>query len=166
MHGGFGGGSGETHCPRTSRRALLLPNGNYGPKTTPGNHQFIQGLLAYGLDLRPLQTKRTPKSERPTPECETAVEAVLAAGVDGTGDAGRRGSVLRLVPSLDGEGKSPVPDPELEELLEDIRRRHSVRREREGRQAQGDDAAQGWRPKRAELDYCPGTRNTSQAVLI
>src|SRR5215207_5328555 len=75
--------------------------GNYGPQTTPGNHQFIQGLLEHELDLRPLQTKRTPKSERPTPECEAAVQAVLAAGGDGTGDAGGRGSVLRLIPSLD-----------------------------------------------------------------
>lgn len=115
--------------------------GNHGPKTTPGNHQFIQGLLEHGLDLRPLHTKRTPRSERPTPECEAAVEAVLAAGVEGTGDAGGRGSVLRLVPSPDGGGKSPAPDPELKELLEDIRRGHFVRRAREGRQTQGDDAA-------------------------
>lgn len=42
--------------------------GNYGLKTTPGNHQFIQGLPEHGLDLRPLQTKRTPKSEKSTPE--------------------------------------------------------------------------------------------------
>src|SRR5688572_28908137 len=70
--------------------------GNYGPATTPGNHQFIQGLLEHGLDLRPLQTKRTPKSERPTPECEAAVEAVLAPGGDLTGDDDGRRGVLRL----------------------------------------------------------------------
>ncbi len=28
--------------------------GNYGPATTPSNHQFIQGLLEHGIDLRPL----------------------------------------------------------------------------------------------------------------
>ena len=52
--------------------------GNYGPKTTSGNHSFIQRLLEQGIDERSLHTKRTPKSELPTPECEVAVEAVLA----------------------------------------------------------------------------------------
>jgi hypothetical protein len=76
--------------------------GNYGPETTPGNHQFIQGLLEHGLDLRPLRTKRTPKSELPTPECEQAVEAILAASTDGAGDAGGRPGCLSLGPSPDG----------------------------------------------------------------
>src|SRR5215216_4845807 len=53
--------------------------GNYGPKTTPGNHQFIQGLLEHGLDLRPLQTKRTAKRDKPTEECVAAVEAILSS---------------------------------------------------------------------------------------
>lgn len=52
--------------------------GNYGPKTTYGNHQFIQGLLEHGVDHRSMFTKRTPKRDRPTPECEAAVEAALA----------------------------------------------------------------------------------------
>jgi hypothetical protein len=52
--------------------------GNYGAKRTPGNHSFIQRLLENGYDERPLYNKRTPKSERPTLECEAAVEAVLA----------------------------------------------------------------------------------------
>jgi hypothetical protein len=52
--------------------------GNYGPKTTPGNHGFIQRLLENGIDERPLHNKRTHRSEIPTPECEAAVEAVLA----------------------------------------------------------------------------------------
>lgn len=51
--------------------------GNYGSKTTPGNHSFIQRLLEDGYDERPLYNKRTPKSELPTPECVTAVEAIL-----------------------------------------------------------------------------------------
>jgi hypothetical protein len=52
--------------------------GNYGPKTTSGNHSFIQRLLEQGIDERSLHTKRTPKAEIPTAECELAVEAVLA----------------------------------------------------------------------------------------
>lgn len=50
--------------------------GNYGPKTTSGNHSFIQRLLENGFDERSLHTKRTPKSELPTPECEAAVESI------------------------------------------------------------------------------------------
>lgn len=53
--------------------------GNYGPKSTSGNHSFIQRLLENSIDERSMYTKRTPKSELPTPECEAAVEAVLAA---------------------------------------------------------------------------------------
>jgi hypothetical protein len=52
--------------------------GNYGPKTTTGNHNFIQRLLENGYDERPLYTNRTPKCEKPTLECEAAVETVLA----------------------------------------------------------------------------------------
>jgi hypothetical protein len=26
--------------------------GNYGPKSTPGNHSFIQGFLEHGIDTR------------------------------------------------------------------------------------------------------------------
>jgi hypothetical protein len=54
--------------------------GNYGPQTTPGNHSFIQRLLENGYDERPLYNSRTPKSERPTVECERAVETVLSMG--------------------------------------------------------------------------------------
>jgi hypothetical protein len=74
-----------TDSQRDRLERLWFYYGNYGPQATPGNHQFIQGLLEHGLDLRPLQTKRTPRSERPTLECEAAVEAVLVAGVDSTG---------------------------------------------------------------------------------
>lgn len=52
--------------------------GNYGPKTTPGNHSFIQRILENGYDERPLYNKRTLKSELPTPECEDAVDQILA----------------------------------------------------------------------------------------
>lgn len=57
---------------------LWFRYGNYGPKTTPGNHYFIQRLLEQGIDIRPLFLKRTPKRDRPTPECEAAVDAVLS----------------------------------------------------------------------------------------
>ena len=130
-----------TDTQRERLERLWFYHGNYGPATTPGNHQFIQGLLEHGLDLRPLQTKRTPKSERPTPECEAAVDAVLSAGGDGAGgDADGRRSVLRLVPPPDAGVKAPKPDPELKELLEDMRRRHLARREYEGRHPGGEDA--------------------------
>src|SRR5215203_2026234 len=89
--------------------------GNYGPKTTPGNHQFIQGLLEHGLDLRPLQTKRTPKRDIPTAECVAAVEAVLASTGDEEGI--KRFGLLRLVPSQTGEHKTVTPDPELKRML-------------------------------------------------
>ena len=70
------------------------------------------------------------------------MEAVLAAVGDGTGeDADGRRSVLRLVPSPDGGGKAPTPDPEIKELLKDIRRRHFARQEYEGRHPEGEDAA-------------------------
>jgi hypothetical protein len=53
--------------------------GNYGEKATPGNHSFIQRLLENGYDERPLITKRTARSEIPTPECVMAVELILAS---------------------------------------------------------------------------------------
>ena len=85
--------------------------GNYGPKATPGNHQFIQGLLEHGLDLRPLQTKRTPKSELPTPECERAVDAILGAGNDGAGGVGGRPGGPSLVRAPDNGRKDSAPEP-------------------------------------------------------
>ncbi len=59
---------------RRKLESLWFYYGNYGPKTTPGNHGFIQGLLEHGKDMRPL---RLP-GYKPTPECEAAVDAVLA----------------------------------------------------------------------------------------
>lgn len=100
--------------------------GNYGPKTTPGNHSFIQRLLENGVDERPLHTKRTPKSELPTPECEAAVEAVLAmkrVGASG-GQDGQSGG-LRVISNTEGRGRSDV-DPEMKAVLDDMRRRYRV----------------------------------------
>jgi hypothetical protein len=130
-----------TPAQRERLERLWFYYGNYGPQTAPGNHQFIQSLLEHGLDLRPLRTKRTPKSERATPECERAVEAVLAAGAGDTVEADGQGSVLRLVPSPAAGRKAPAPDPELKEFLDDIRRRHFTRRGSEGRIPGGEDAA-------------------------
>ncbi len=69
--------------------------GNYGPQTTPGNHQFIQRILEQGIDIRPLITKRSRKSEIPTEECEAAVERVLAMGSNTVGN-GEHGDGSRL----------------------------------------------------------------------
>ncbi len=68
-----------TEAQRDRLEHLWFVYGNYGPKTTPGNHQFIQGLLEHGLDLRPLQTRRTAKRDLPTVECVAAVEKVLSS---------------------------------------------------------------------------------------
>lgn len=128
-----------TQAQRERLERLWFYYGNYGPQTTPGNHQFIQSLLEHGLDLRPLQTKRTPKSERPTEECERAVEAVLAADAGDTVEADGQRSVLRLLPSP-GERRK-APDPEMKQLLEDLRRRRLARRGSEGHLPGGEDAA-------------------------
>lgn len=48
---------------RERLKRLWFYYGNYGPKTTSGNHSFIQRLLEQGIDERSLHTKRTPKSE-------------------------------------------------------------------------------------------------------
>ena len=130
-----------TDSQRERLERLWFYYGNYGPETTPGNHQFIQGLLEHGLDLRPLQTKRTPKSEKPTEECKAAVEAVLAKGGAGEGEGRGRAGVLRLVPAPGEAQKPSAPDPELKEILDDMRRRHRVQRERIERDPDGKDAA-------------------------
>lgn len=104
---------------RARLERLWFIYGNYGPKTTPGNHSFIQGLLEQGLDLRPLITKRSRKSEIPTPECEAAVDEVLAQrniteGGDGRGGAGLlrvvNGTTARKVPYADAEFKAMLDD--------------------------------------------------------
>ena len=129
-----------TGSQRERLERLWFIYGNHGAKTTPGNHQFIQGLLEHGLDLRPLQTKRTAKRDKPTEECVAAVEAVLAAPEDdeeGTTRVGR----LRLVPSHDvGRGRL-TPDPELKRMLDEMRRRLSADRGGGRFDAGGEDAA-------------------------
>lgn len=130
-----------TDRQRDRLERLWFYYGNYGLKTTPGNHQFIQGLLEHGLDLRPLQTKRTPKSERPTPECETAVEAVLAAGGGDAEGSASHPAFLKLVPSPGGERKPGAPDLELKSLLDEMRCHHTSGRDLGDLDAGGKDAA-------------------------
>lgn len=129
-----------TESQRDRLERLWFVYGNYGPKTTPGNHQFIQGILEHGIDLRPLHTKRTAKKDKPTGECEAAVEAVLASpdAADG-GDA--RSALLRLVPSPDVEQRAQAPNQELKRMLDDMRRRLPANRGRGGLDAGGKDAA-------------------------
>jgi hypothetical protein len=67
-----------TPAQRERLQHLWFYFGNYGPKSTRGNHSFIQRILENGIDERPLYSKRTPKSEIPTAECEAAVEVVLS----------------------------------------------------------------------------------------
>jgi len=129
-----------TDAQRERLERLWFVYGNYGPKTTPGNHQFIQGLLEHGLDLRPLQTKRTAKREKPTKECEAAVEAVLASP-EAADEWAARSVLLRLVSSPDVERRAQAPDPELKRMLDDMRRRLPANGCRGGFDAGGKDAA-------------------------
>jgi hypothetical protein len=104
--------------------------GNYGPKTTPGNHSFIQHLLENGYDERPLHTKRTPKSELPTPECEAAVEAALAMKRGSrSGGKGEESGGLRVISNAEERSPSGV-DQEMKAVLDDMRRRYRVMHER------------------------------------
>jgi hypothetical protein len=100
--------------------------GNYGPKTTPGNHSFIQRLLETGIDERSLHNKRTPKSEIPTPECERAVEAILSMRSElESPDERIRASGLRIVSNAEEHQPLNV-DPEMKAILADIKRRYRV----------------------------------------
>jgi hypothetical protein len=128
-----------TEGQRERLEHLWFVYGNHGPKTTPGNHQFIQGLLEHGLDFRPLQTKRTAKRDVPTGECVAAVERVLASAGGDEEDAAPF-KHLRLVTSPDGGRRTLTPDPELKMLIDEMRRRASPKRGG-GADAGGKDAA-------------------------
>jgi hypothetical protein len=115
--------------------------GNYGPKTTPGNHSFIQRLLENGIDERSLHNKRTPKSEIPTPECERAVEAVLSMRSElESPDERIRASRLRVVSNAE-EQKPLHVDSEMEAILEDMKRRYRVMHARPDGESDTPDAA-------------------------
>ena|SRR5215213_2819134 len=103
--------------------------GSYGPQTTPGNHSFIQGFLEHGIDTRSFRTKRTPKSEIPTPECEEAVEAVLAMRSDTVpGNEGAGAGVLRLISSAPKRIPTEL-DSEMKAILDDMKGRSLIRHE-------------------------------------
>lgn len=123
-----------TDGQRVRLERLWFYYGNYGPQATPGNHQFIQGLLEHSLDLRPLLTKRTAKRDIPTGECVTAVEAVLSSTVGGE-EGATRSAPLRLVPTPVAERKKQTPDPELKKMLDEMRQRLSARHDRGGKDA-------------------------------
>jgi hypothetical protein len=129
-----------TAAQRERLERLWFVYGNHGPKTTPGNHQFIQGLIEHGLDLRPLQTMRTPKRDRPTAECEAAVEAILAS-TDDAGEGVSRFGLLRLIPSPRTERDERTPDSELKRMLDEMCRRLSAKRDRGVSDTGGKDAA-------------------------
>jgi hypothetical protein len=115
--------------------------GNYGPKTTPGNHSFIQRLLENGIDERSLHNKRTPKSEIPTPECERAVEAILSMRSEPEPPDERvRASGLRVVSNVDGH-QPLTTDPEMKAILDDMKRRYRVMHERLESERDTPDAA-------------------------
>lgn len=129
-----------TGSQRERLERLWFVYGNHGPKTTPGNHQFIQTLLEHGLDLRPLQTKRTAKRDRPTDECVTAVESVLAS-TDVDEEGATRLGLLKLVHLAEAERRKEPPDPELKRMLDEMRRRLPEVGDRGGRDTGGKDAA-------------------------
>jgi hypothetical protein len=115
--------------------------GNYGPKTTPGNHSFIQRLLENGIDERSLYNKRTPKSELPTMECERAVEAILSMRSELESPVERiRASRLRVVSNAE-EQKPLHVDPEMKAILEDMKRRYRVMHARLESESDTPDAA-------------------------
>lgn len=115
--------------------------GNYGPKTTPGNHSFIQRLLENGIDERSLHNKRTPKSELPTPECERAVEAILSIRSELESPVERiRASRLRVVSNAE-EQKPLHVDSEMKAILDDMKRRYRVMHARLESESDTPDAA-------------------------
>jgi hypothetical protein len=127
---------------RTRLERLWFIYGNYGPKSTPGNHSFIQRLIENGIDERPLNNKRTPKSQIPTPECEAAVDKILSnPGHSSESDARHAGRTLHIVwPS----GKEPAPpfiDPVIKTIVRDMSLRQLSRRERLNSEDDTPDAA-------------------------
>ena len=65
---------GVTEVQRRELERLWFIYGNYGPRHTMENHYFIQGFLERGQDERDFN--------KVTPECLTAVDAVLKVASD------------------------------------------------------------------------------------
>jgi hypothetical protein len=130
-----------TQEQRDRLERLWFYYGNYGPKTTPGNHSFIQRLLENGIDERSLYNKRTPKSELSTPECVRAVEAILLIQSEpASPDERIRASGLRVVSKAD-DLQPLTTDPEMKAILDDMRRRYLVMHARLENESDTPDAA-------------------------
>jgi hypothetical protein len=127
---------------RTRLECLWFIYGNYGPKSTPGNHSFIQRLIENGIDERPLNTKRTPKSQIPTPECEASVDKILSEpGTGSESDSRLAGRTLHIVPPSSKEQAQPSINPELQTILRDMNLRQPGTRERLNSEDDSPDAA-------------------------
>ncbi len=95
---------------RRELERLWFVFGNYGPKTTKGNHSFIQGLLERGMDERPLRLK----GYIPTEECEKAVERVLRSE--------EQPEKMVTTDRIVMETRKPITiNPELKELMDEMR---------------------------------------------
>jgi len=116
---------------RARLERLWFIYGNYGPKSTPGNHSFIQRLIENGIDERPLNTKRTPKSQIPTQECEAFVDKILSEPGHGSeSDSRHAGRTLHVVPPSGKEQAQPSIHPEVKTILRDMNLRQLRARER------------------------------------
>jgi len=106
---------------RARLERLWFIYGNYGPKSTPGNHSFIQRLIENGIDERPLNHKRTPKSQIPTQECEACVDKILSElGHESESDSRHAGCTLHIVPPSGKEQAQPSIDSEVKTILRDM----------------------------------------------
>lgn len=127
---------------RTRLERLWFIYGNYGPKSTPGNHSFIQRLIENAIDERPLNHKRTPKSQIPTPECEACVDQILSEPAHGSeSDSRHVGHTLHVVPPSGKEQAQPFINPELQTILRDMNLCHPGARERLNSEDDSPDAA-------------------------
>jgi hypothetical protein len=107
---------------RTRLERLWFIYGNYCPKSTPGNHSFIQRLIENGIDERPLNHKRTPKSQIPTSECEAFVDKILSAPGHGSeSDSRLARRTLHIVPPSGKEQAQPPINLVLQIILRDMK---------------------------------------------
>jgi hypothetical protein len=127
---------------RTRLERLWFIYGNYGPKSTPGNHSFIQRLIENGIDERPLNSKRTPKSQIPTPECEAAVDKILSEPGHGSeGHSRHAGCALHIIPPSGKEQAHDSIHPDLKTILRDMNLHRLGARERLNSEDDAPDAA-------------------------
>ncbi|MFL6284450.1 MAG: hypothetical protein ACJ74Q_15000 [Pyrinomonadaceae bacterium] len=129
-----------TPSQRDRLEGIWFLYGNHGKKATPGNHSFIQGILEHGADFRPLFTKRTPKSQKPTDECVAAVEKILS-DPDGREHTPLSLRTLNLVPSTTLSRPRPSPGEDVKSLLQEIIRRQTAETTNAGSEDETPDAA-------------------------